>query len=159
VPFQGLFSPSGSDGAGPARFPCSKLKLDQLFLQWLSLPESNSLVSPRLLPCDPALMPKNESKLPQLINKSLLQPPPTGSNAAGGRKAGKADSRAVSFLPPPPVTPVTLYPKRVVHGALAPVTSGLPCFPYYVTPFLNALRSSSSQSFSRSRLSVLQMEA
>ncbi|KAK9806607.1 hypothetical protein WJX73_008526 [Symbiochloris irregularis] len=29
---------------GPTRFPCSKLKLDNLFLQWLSLPESQKLV-------------------------------------------------------------------------------------------------------------------
>jgi len=26
-------------------YPCAKLKLDQLFLQWLSLPESQTLVS------------------------------------------------------------------------------------------------------------------
>jgi hypothetical protein len=26
-------------------YPCAKLKLDQLFLQWLSLPDSQQLVS------------------------------------------------------------------------------------------------------------------
>ena len=29
---------------GSSRFPCSKLKLDNLFLQWLSKPDSQSLV-------------------------------------------------------------------------------------------------------------------
>uniref|UniRef100_A0A061RTI5 Protein phosphatase 2 (Formerly 2A), regulatory subunit B n=1 Tax=Tetraselmis sp. GSL018 TaxID=582737 RepID=A0A061RTI5_9CHLO len=38
----GLFS--ADMDTGPARFPCSKLKLDQLFLQWLAMPESNALV-------------------------------------------------------------------------------------------------------------------
>ena len=33
----------GMDGQ-PHMYPCAKLKLDQLFLQWLSLPESQSLV-------------------------------------------------------------------------------------------------------------------
>lgn len=30
---------------GHPMYPCAKLKLDQLFLQWLSLPESQTLVS------------------------------------------------------------------------------------------------------------------
>lgn len=29
---------------GHPMYPCAKLKLDQLFLQWLSLPESQTLV-------------------------------------------------------------------------------------------------------------------
>lgn len=33
-----------SSEQGTTRFPCSKLKLDNLFLQWLSLPESQKLV-------------------------------------------------------------------------------------------------------------------
>ncbi|KAK9833451.1 hypothetical protein WJX81_006419 [Elliptochloris bilobata] len=37
----GSFSDSGH---AQSRFPCSKLKLDNLFLQWLSLPESQKLV-------------------------------------------------------------------------------------------------------------------
>lgn len=37
------FSGSSSE-QGTTRFPCSKLKLDNLFLQWLSLPESQKLV-------------------------------------------------------------------------------------------------------------------
>ena len=36
-----------SPGA-PQKFPCSKLKLDSLFLQWLAMPESQKLVR---LPC------------------------------------------------------------------------------------------------------------
>ena len=32
----------------PQKFPCSKLKLDSLFLQWLAMPESQKLVR---LPC------------------------------------------------------------------------------------------------------------
>lgn len=35
---------AGGDGVSHARFPSSKLKLDELFLHWLSLPESQSLV-------------------------------------------------------------------------------------------------------------------
>ena len=41
-----VFFPAGSprtDG-GQARFPISKLKLDNLFLQWLSMTESQNLV-------------------------------------------------------------------------------------------------------------------
>jgi hypothetical protein len=38
---------SGAKGMdGHPMYPCAKLKLDQLFLQWLSLPESQTLVSP-----------------------------------------------------------------------------------------------------------------
>lgn len=37
---------SGAKGMdGHPMYPCAKLKLDQLFLQWLSLPESQTLVS------------------------------------------------------------------------------------------------------------------
>jgi serine/threonine-protein phosphatase 2A regulatory subunit B'' len=37
----------GSDGevaGAPKRFPSSKLKLDELFLQWISLPDSQKLI-------------------------------------------------------------------------------------------------------------------
>jgi hypothetical protein len=37
-----LFPAKGMDGH--PMYPCAKLKLDQLFLQWLSLPESQTLV-------------------------------------------------------------------------------------------------------------------
>lgn len=36
------FPAKGMDGH--PMYPCAKLKLDQLFLQWLSLPESQTLV-------------------------------------------------------------------------------------------------------------------
>ena len=36
---------TGSLGEQNSRFPCSKLKLDNLFLQWLSMQESQKLVS------------------------------------------------------------------------------------------------------------------
>lgn len=39
---------TGSIDGGSARFPCSKLKLDNLFLQWLSMPESQTLVRSEL---------------------------------------------------------------------------------------------------------------
>jgi hypothetical protein len=43
--------PSSSQGSSlgetvHARYPCSKLKLDNLFLHWLSLQETQQLVSP-----------------------------------------------------------------------------------------------------------------
>ncbi len=38
---------SSEGGAHPA-YPCAKLKLDQLFLQWLSLPDSQHLVGPAI---------------------------------------------------------------------------------------------------------------
>lgn len=36
---------AGKGMDGHPMYPCAKLKLDQLFLQWLSLPESQTLVS------------------------------------------------------------------------------------------------------------------
>lgn len=60
---------------GHPMYPCAKLKLDQLFLQWLSLPESQTLVS--LLTCSAvasAAMPGS-----QMHCSDLLQHP---SNAA-----------------------------------------------------------------------------
>lgn len=41
----GGLAPGFRGGDYPPVFPCSKLKLDQLFLHWLSLPESQDLVS------------------------------------------------------------------------------------------------------------------
>jgi hypothetical protein len=38
-------SPGKGGMDGHPMYPCAKLKLDQLFLQWLSLPESQTLVS------------------------------------------------------------------------------------------------------------------
>ena len=40
-----LSGASFGDHNTPSRFPCSKLKLDNLFLHWLSLQETQKLVS------------------------------------------------------------------------------------------------------------------
>lgn len=40
-----LFRMPGKGMDSHPMYPCAKLKLDQLFLQWLSLPESQTLVS------------------------------------------------------------------------------------------------------------------
>jgi len=76
----GMFSPSSSEGGGPARYPCSKLKLDQLFLQWLSLPESNTLVLALLedakagKPLQPPT-PSAQSPLSPSTQNALFTPP------------------------------------------------------------------------------------
>ena len=46
-----LSGASFGDHNTPSRFPCSKLKLDNLFLHWLSLQETQKLVSDTASPC------------------------------------------------------------------------------------------------------------
>eukprot|EP00873_Tetraselmis_striata_P045230 jgi/Tetstr1/465494/TSEL_000879.t1 len=68
----GIFSPSSTDGGGggPARYPCSKLKLDQLFLAVLALLEDAKAGKPLQLPT-----PSAQSPLSPSTQNALFTPP------------------------------------------------------------------------------------
>ena len=68
------------DGSRPSSgiYSCSKLKLDNLFLQWFSLPESQQLVSWGGVALLKARQGRNASPVPQ---PSLASPPAAAAAA------------------------------------------------------------------------------
>ena len=64
--YAGPATSSGKGLEGNPVYPCAKLKLDQLFLHWLGLPESQNLVS----------------SIPALFTKPLKERPTLGMEAS-----------------------------------------------------------------------------
>mmetsp|Transcript_24153 Transcript_24153/g.52711 ORF Transcript_24153/g.52711 Transcript_24153/m.52711 type:complete len:546 (-) Transcript_24153:91-1728(-) len=109
--------------AAQKRFPSSKLKLDELFLQWISMPESQKLVL-------------------SLLDDSKMGRPLSGPNGLSAMSPLSPSSTSALFSATPPLSPSKvgspprspLSPTKRSVGASAPIPRGAHHLPQFYFP-------------------------
>lgn len=126
----GLFTP-GRDSSSLQKFPLSKLKLDNLFLLWLAVPESQKLVQalldsaqagqPLQGPTNSASLPASAAALSQMPTQPPLSPLKGRTHGSPSVPARRIDSSRLRQSGVPEAIPRFYYPRdeRVSSDAVA----------------------------------------
>eukprot|EP00227_Mantoniella_beaufortii_P016649 CAMPEP_0197585914 /NCGR_PEP_ID=MMETSP1326-20131121/8072_1 /TAXON_ID=1155430 /ORGANISM="Genus nov. species nov., Strain RCC2288" /LENGTH=162 /DNA_ID=CAMNT_0043150483 /DNA_START=125 /DNA_END=610 /DNA_ORIENTATION=- len=106
-----------TSGDNVNRFPSSKLKLDEFFLNWLSSPESQKLVLSLL----------EDAKAGRALQAPMLPATPTGQSPLSPSSTQALFNTALTTPPlspqkgaSPPRSPVSPAKRGVIHGGLGP---------------------------------------